>query len=207
MSFQERLRALSRKDLDKDRPRVRQRHHEQGDLDLQAGQSDRGLTEIDLGLAGRMRQRQKDFLARLLPGPDRVLHYGLAAQVTLFVAQPFEDPLGRVPLLLGRLSVVLQDLVNDRQERFQLALRSRLVLPIARRLLVGQNLLQGVPAEAMLPAGGTPTQLASQHLPTNVSPELHIGSHSSAFLSRGVRSGDGPPSCLFTGLHSCAPPN
>ena len=87
------------------------------------------------------------------------------------------------------------------------ALRSRLVLPIARRLLVGQDLLQGVPAEAMLPAGGTPTQLASQHLPTNVSPELHVGSHSSAFLSRGVRSGDGPPSCLFTGLHSCAPPN
>ena len=74
MPFQERLRAFPGKDLDEDRSRVRQRHHEQGDLGLLAGQLDRRFAEVDLGLARRMRQRQKDFLVRLLPGPDRVLH-------------------------------------------------------------------------------------------------------------------------------------
>jgi hypothetical protein len=191
----------------KDRPRVRQRHDEQRDLDLLAGQPDRRLPEVDLGLAGGMRQRQKDFLTRLLPGPDHVLHDGLPALVTVFIPQPLEDPLRRVPLLLGRLPVLGEDLVNDRQKRFELALRSRLVLPIAGRLLVRQDLLESVPAQSVLPAGGTPAQLAGQNPPTNVSPELHIGSHSGAFLSRGVRSRVAPPSCLFTGLHSCAPPN
>ena len=107
MPFQEGLRALPGKDLDEDGSRVGQRHHEQGDLGLLAGQPDRRLAEVDLGLARRMRQRQKDFLARLLPGPHRVLHDGLAALVTMLVAQPLEDPLGRVSLLLrapgGRL--------------------------------------------------------------------------------------------------------
>ncbi len=101
MPFQEGLRALSRKNLDRDRPGVRQRHHEQGDLGLLASQPDRRLAEVDLGLTRRMRQRQKDFLARLLPGPDRVLHYSLATLVTMLVAEPLEDPPGRVPLLLG----------------------------------------------------------------------------------------------------------
>ena len=52
------------------------------------------------------------------------------------------------------------------------------LLPIARRLGVRQNLLQRLPAEAVLLAGGTLAQFVRQHLPTNFFPKLHIGSHS-----------------------------
>ncbi len=145
VSFQERLRALPGKDLDEDGSRVRQRHHEQGDLGLLAVQPNRRLAEVDLGFAGRMRQRQKDFLVRLLPGSHRVLHHGLAAQITLFVAQPLEDPLGRVSLLLRGLAIVFENLVNDREKRFQLPLRPWLALPVTRWLRVGQDLLEGMP--------------------------------------------------------------
>src|SRR3984885_13850820 len=160
MSFQEGLRALSRKNLDRDRPGVRQRHHEQGDLGLLAGQLDRRLAEVALGLTRRMRQRQKDFLARLLPCPDRVLHHGLATLVTVFIAESLEDPLRRVPLLLRRLAVAGEGLVNDRQERVQLPLRPWLALPVTRRLLVGQDLLQRVPTQTVLAARATLAQLA-----------------------------------------------
>ena len=170
-------------------PEYGQRHHEQGDLGLLAVQPDRRFAEVDLGFAWRMRQRQKDFLVRLLPGSHRVLHHGLAAQVTVFIAQPLEDPLGRVPLLLRGLAIVFENLVNDRQKRFQLPLRSRLALPVPGRLRVRQNLLQRVPAQTVLPAGGTPAQLVRQHLPTNLSPKLHVGSHSGAFLRRGSDRG------------------
>ena len=60
----------------------------------------------------------------------------------MFVPQPLEDSLGRVPLFLRRLPVVHQYLLNDRQEGFQLPLRSRLTLAIARRLIMRQDLLE-----------------------------------------------------------------
>jgi hypothetical protein len=58
--------------------------------------------------------------------------------------------MGRVPLLPGRLPVILQDLVDDGQERFQLPLLSRSAQTIAGRLIVGEDLLEGVPAQAIL---------------------------------------------------------
>ena len=136
MPFQERLGAFAGKRLDEDRARVRQRHHEQRHLRLLAGQPDRRFAEVDLGLARRMRQRQEHLLVRLLPRADRVLDDRLAAGEAVLVPQPLEDPLGRVPLLLRRLPVVLQDLVDDRQERLELRLRPRLACadsPAARR--------------------------------------------------------------------------
>jgi hypothetical protein len=81
-----------------------------------ASQTDRGFPEIDLSFARWMRQRQEDLLMRLIPGPDRILYDRLPSLEAVFIAQPLEDPLGRMPLLLGRLSVILQDLLDDRQE-------------------------------------------------------------------------------------------
>ena len=50
MPFQEGFGAFPGKGLDEDRSRVGERHHEQGDLRLLAGQSNRRFAEIDLGL-------------------------------------------------------------------------------------------------------------------------------------------------------------
>lgn len=118
VSFQKRLRALPRKGLHEDGPRIRERHHEQGDLCLLSGQTDRRFAKVDLRLSGRVRERQKDFLLTLFPGPDGVLHHRLAAGVALLISQPLEDPMRRVPLLLRCLTVVLQNLEDHRQERF-----------------------------------------------------------------------------------------
>src|SRR5207248_11449561 len=95
---------------------IRQRHHEQRDLRLLTGQPDRGFPEIYLSFARWMRQRQEDLLMRLIPGSDRIFYDRLPALEAVFVPQPLEDSLGRMPLLLGRLSVVLQDLLDDRQK-------------------------------------------------------------------------------------------
>ena len=118
MAFQERLRAFAGKGLDEDRARVGQRHHEQGHLRRLAGQLDGRFAEVDLGFARRMRQRQEDFLVRLLPRAHGVLDDRLAAVEAVLVAQPLEDPLGRVPLLLRRLTDRPPRICcNDRQER------------------------------------------------------------------------------------------
>ena len=83
--------------------RVGQRHHEQRHLGLLAAERDLRLAEVDLGLARPVRQRHEDLGLALLPGPDRVLDDRQAALVAVLVAQPLEDPLGRVPLLLRGL--------------------------------------------------------------------------------------------------------
>jgi len=40
----------------------------------------------------------------------------------VLVAEPLEDPVGGVPLFLGSLLVGLEDLVDDREEGFELGL-------------------------------------------------------------------------------------
>jgi hypothetical protein len=68
----------------------------------------------------------------------------------------------RVPLLSGGLPVVLQDLVNYRQERFELPLLSRLVLTTTRRRIMRQELLQRMPAQTVLATGLPLAELARQ---------------------------------------------
>jgi hypothetical protein len=141
MPFQEDLGTFSWESLNEDRSRVGQRHHEQGDLRLLACQMDRGCAEIDLGFTRRMRQRQENLLMHLLPGPNGILDRRVATLEAVLVPQSLEDPLGRMPLLLRSLAVVLQDLMDDRQEALQLPLLPWLARAITGRLCVRQNLL------------------------------------------------------------------
>ncbi len=128
MPFQKGLGAFARKRLNEDRSRVGQRHHEQGDLRLDAVQLHGGFAEINLSLARRMRQRQKDLLMHLLPGPygildDRVLAAELVSRPA--AVRRFAWPYGVVSSEpAGRL----QDLLNDGQELVDLRLRTRLRL-------------------------------------------------------------------------------
>ena len=129
-----------------------------------------------------MRQGEKHFLVALLPGSDDVLDHRLTTGVAVLVTQPLEDAVRRVPLLPGRLPVILQDLLDDGQKRFQLALRAGLTLAVTGRLAMSQDLLECVPAEAVLLHRGALTEFTRQHLPSDVLPELHVGSHSWASL-------------------------
>ena len=120
VTFQKRFGAFARKRLHEDRVRVRQCHHEERDLRQLAIKPHIGETEIHLGFAGWMRQRQKHFLVLLLPGSDSILDDRRAAIIPVFVSKPLEDPFRRVPLLAMHGSIGRENLINDRQKRFQL---------------------------------------------------------------------------------------
>lgn len=60
-------------------------------------------------------------------------------------------------------------------------------------LVVSENLLERVPAQAVLPTSSSSTQLAGQDFPANLFPKLHVGSHSWASLrDAGLIGADAP---------------
>ena len=100
MPFLERLRAFVREHLAEEGVRVGQGHHEHRYLDLLATKRDLSFSKIDLGLARPVRQRHKHLGLTLLPGPHGVLNDRQAAVVLVLLAQPIEDALRRMTLLL-----------------------------------------------------------------------------------------------------------
>ena len=103
------------------------------DLPLHAADHRHRLAEVDLRMAGRMHQRHEHLLRRAAAARHVVLHDREAARKAVLVPQPLEDPLRRMPLLLGRRFVLGQDLVDDPDERIQLGPHRRLAAPVARR--------------------------------------------------------------------------
>ena len=93
--LEERLGALAGEGADEDRVGVRQGHDEQGHLGRPAVEGDLGLAEVDLGLAGRVGQRDEDLGGPGPPGGDGLLDDGQAAVVAVLVAEPLEDRGGR----------------------------------------------------------------------------------------------------------------
>jgi hypothetical protein len=119
---------------------MRQRHREVVQLPLDAADLTEGFAEIHLGVPGRMRQGDEHLLGPALLLPDVVGDDGDAAGEAVLVAQPLEDTLCRMPLLLRQDPVRLEDLVDDRNERVKLRARRRLRSPVSRRHRVLQDL-------------------------------------------------------------------
>src|SRR4051812_28959628 len=140
VALEERLGAFSREGGDEDGVGVRQGHREQGDLGGLAIEMDLGLAEIDLGLARGVGQGDEDLGGTELPGSDRLLDDAQAALIAVLVADPLEDPMGGVPLLPGRLLVGLEDLVDDRQEGFELEPGAGSGPAVSRRLGMAEDL-------------------------------------------------------------------
>lgn len=105
--------------------RVRQRHHEQRDLRRSGLKQHVGKAKVHLSFARWMRQRQKDLTALLLQGSHGILDDRFATVKTMFVPETFEDTFGRVPLLATHLAIALQNLLDNRQKRFQLPLSAQ----------------------------------------------------------------------------------
>ena len=131
------------------------------------------LAEIHLRMPRRMRQRHEHLApARHLP-PHVILHHGVAAAIAVFVAQPLEDPLGRVPLLARRLPVGLQDRLDHPEQRAQLGLPRRLATHIARRRRIPAHLGHRLPAQPKHPGRLAPAAAIHQHKSTNRRVGLH----------------------------------
>ena len=91
---------------------VGQVQHEVMHLALHTGDHRHRLPEITLGLPRGMGQRHEHLLRPPPALPHLVLDYGVLTVEPVLVPQPFKDPLGRVALLPGDLSVSFQDGVN-----------------------------------------------------------------------------------------------
>ena len=120
---------------------------------------------------------------------NRDLHLGDAARIAVLVAQALEDALGGVALLGGRLEVAGKDLLNRTQVGPQLGLGARRLLAIARRLAVGQDLLQRLVGDPIPPADRSLRGALHEHLAPDVGPVLHVGEHS-FLLSRSAEGSE-----------------
>ena len=175
VALEERLSALAREGADEGRVGVRQRHHEQGHRGGLPVERDLGLAEVDLGLTGPVGQRDEDLGAAAPPGPDGVLDDSRPASVAVLVAEPLEDPLGGMALLLRGLLVVVEDLVDDRQEGVELGpgWGGRAVVP--GRLGVVEDLLKRVPVDVELAADGSLALAIDEDATADLSPVLDVG--------------------------------
>ena len=87
----------------------------------------------------------------------------------MLVPQPLEDPSGRVPLLAVDLSITLEDLLDDWQERLQLR-GPPLREPVTRWLGVRQDLLQRVPVNVIFLARRPLADLTVQDAAADLNP-------------------------------------
>ena len=144
VAFPEGFGALAIEGHDEHDAGVRQTQDEELDLAQCAAEAGQRLAEIDLGLAGAMGQRHEDLAAELLVLAHGLLDGGVAALVTL-LAQALEESLGAVALLGGQFLVGLEDRLDAPEPRADLGFGPVCLLAVARRLALGQDLLQRGP--------------------------------------------------------------
>ena len=88
-----------------------------------------------------------------------------------------EDAAGGVPLFPRGLLVVLEDLVDDGQERIELGPGAWDRTAIARRFGVLEDLLESVPVDAVRAAGSAFAQAVNENATADLGPDLHVGVH------------------------------
>ena len=180
------LGALARVGAHEEGVRVGQAHDREVGLALLAGDLHGGLAEVELGAAGQMGEGHVDLGGVAAQAGHRDPHLGDAAAVAVLVAQTLEDALGGVALLGRRLAIGGEDLLDDGQVGPQLGLGAGRLLAVAGRLAVGEDLLQGLVGDAVLPADRALRGALHEHRPPDVGPVLHVGEHS-FLLSRRKR--------------------
>lgn len=99
---------------------VRQADHEHRRLASHPANYDLRFAEVDLGVAGLMGQRDIRLFQPKGRLPDIILDCRIAAVKTVFVAEAIENPFCRMALLLRRLQIRLQDIIDDTDKRPQL---------------------------------------------------------------------------------------
>ena len=150
VSFLKGLGTLTRERLTKEGVTVRKGHHEEGGLPLSATVKDLRLTEVELGFARLVGERQEHFLLLLLPRAHCVLDDRDLARVACFITKSIKNPLRRMTLLLGGLLVRLQHRMKDRQVGGDDRLRPFSSPPLFGGLRVNQDLLKCLPVEGVL---------------------------------------------------------
>ena len=165
----------SREGADEDGVGVRQGHHEESDGGGPAVESDLSLAEVDLGFARAVDQGDENHDGTKPPGGNGFLDDGQAAGVAVLVAEPLEDAASRVPLLPRGLLVVLEELVDEGKERSEFGPGAWDRTAVAGRFSVLKELLERVPVDVVLAAGGAFAQAVDQDATANLGPAFHVG--------------------------------
>src|SRR4051794_14208318 len=122
------------------RVRVRQVEGKEVDLALYPTDDADSFTKVGLRMPRRVHQRHEHLALPLTLLQHVILYDGQAAAITVLGAQPLEDPLRGVPLLRWTAPIILQDLIDDIDERVQLRPCRRAATPVSGRNREGQHL-------------------------------------------------------------------
>ena len=124
-------------------------------------------------MAGIVPQRQEHFALPLTLPPHIVLHDGQAADMAVLGAQPLEDPLRGVPLLRWMALIILQDLIDDADERVQLRPYRRVATPVPGRNREGKHLRYRPRIKPKPPSRLTTAQTLNPHRMADLPVKLH----------------------------------
>ena len=157
--------------------RIGQRDHPEGRLAANACDLDRRLAEVELGMPGRVAERDEHLL-RVAPGLGHGLSdLGDSPGVAVLVTQALEDAPSAVALLCRRGLVGLQDLVDDAQELTQLGLLARPTHLVVGGLRMAEDLGQHLVADPVVPKDRAFGRPLHQDFPADLRPHVHVRMH------------------------------
>ena len=114
------------------------------DLPLHSAYDSQCLSEVALRVSGRMRERHEHLTCPAAALSDVVLDDRVPAVEAVLVPQSVVDALGGVPLLPGKVEVILEYPVYDPCVRSDLGSSGRLSSSVSRRRRVREHLAYGV---------------------------------------------------------------
>ena len=131
------------------------------------------LAKIDLSMAGPMAQRHEHLARAPLLQRHILAHDGLAARKSALIAQPFKNTDHGVVLLGVNGAIVVQDLVDEIRQTFQLAAERPANAPVWRWRRKHQHLVDRLAINPEIPSSTTAAHLLHQHSVTDLLIKFH----------------------------------
>ncbi len=156
---------------------VGQRHHKQRGFDRLAVNDDVRVPEVNLSLAGPMRQRHEDFLLLEFQISQEILDDGVAALVAALFAQAVKDALACVALFLVDGFVRFEPRADDVDEGRQFDPRPLFGHAVTGHVRVAQDLVERLPVNAVDALNRALGLAVDQDASANVGPFVHVSEH------------------------------
>ena len=131
------------------------------------------FTKVGLRMPRRVHQWHEHLALPLTLLQHVVLHDGQAAAITMLGAQPLEDPLRDVTLLRWTALIILQDLIDDADERVQLRPGRRAATPVSGRNRESQHLRYSPRVDPETSRRLTTAQTLNPHRMSDLPVKLH----------------------------------